>query len=170
MKPQDILILAKIFCIQDGFWTIESISDETGVRKSEAHNCVKRLYIAGLLSDITFKPITSAMEEFLIHGIRYVYPAIFLPDDRGILTAHSSFPLNSLIVSDGNEYVWPHCEGTVRGTAIKPLYPSVPDASLKDQKLYAIMSLIESIRIGRVRERQTAADLLSKMLRGEKAL
>lgn len=169
MKPQDILIISKIFCAKDTLWSTEKIAAETGLSRSETHNSTKRLYKAGLLNEISQKPVIEAMEEFLIHGIRYVFPPVLLPNDRGILTAHSAPPLNSVIIAgDDEQYVWPHPEGSERGICIKPLYPTVPSAALKDNSLYEILSLIEALRIGRVRERKIASDMLSGILLGKR--
>jgi hypothetical protein len=44
--------------------------------------------------------------------------------------------------------------GVVRGQAIAPLYRSVPQAASNDPKLYALLSLIDAIRVGRVREQR----------------
>jgi hypothetical protein len=42
-----------------------------------------------------------------------------------------------------------------------PLYPTVPDAALRDEKLYAMLSLFDAIRAGQSRERNAAHDLLA---------
>ena len=34
-----------------------------------------------------------------------------------------------------------------------PLYNSVPEASLKDEKLHELLALIDALRVGRARER-----------------
>lgn len=42
-----------------------------------------------------------------------------------------------------------------------PLYPTVPDAALRDEKLYAMLSLFDAIRAGQARERNAAQELLA---------
>ncbi|MEG4446282.1 hypothetical protein QUB47_34895, partial [Microcoleus sp. AT9_B5] len=56
--------------------------------------------------------------------------------------------------------VWPDPQGVVRGQAIAPLYRSVPQAASNDPELYALLSLIDAIRVGRVREQRLAASEL----------
>ncbi|GAB1413422.1 hypothetical protein MASR1M97_21580 [Candidatus Desulfobacillus denitrificans] len=56
--------------------------------------------------------------------------------------------------------VWPSAKGAARGVGLAPLYPSVPDAALRDEKLYALLALFDAIRFGQARERNAARDLL----------
>jgi hypothetical protein len=42
------------------------------------------------------------------------------------------------------------------------LYPSVPGAALKDERLYAILSLFDALRSGQARERAAAQKLLDE--------
>ena len=43
-----------------------------------------------------------------------------------------------------------------------PLYRSVPQAASNDPELYALLSLIDAIRVGRMREQRLAIDELEK--------
>lgn len=58
--------------------------------------------------------------------------------------------------------MWPHARGAVRGLSLAPLYPSVPEAALRDERLYIILSLFDALRAGRARERNAAEELLEK--------
>jgi len=74
-------------------------------------------------------------------------------------------PLKSKLVASPSEvYVWPDPQGVVRGQAIAPLYRSVPQAASNDPELYALLSLIDAIRVGRVREQRLAASELEKRI------
>ena len=87
------------------------------------------------------------------------------PSKRGLPTAHSAEPLKSKLVASPSEvYVWPDPQGAVRGQAITPLYRSVPQAASNDPELYALLSLIDALRVGRVREQRLAASELEKRL------
>ncbi len=67
-------------------------------------------------------------------------------------------PLKSKLVASSSEvYVWPDPQGVVRGQAIAPLYRSVPQAASNDPEFYALLSLIDALRVGRVREQRLAA-------------
>ena len=41
-----------------------------------------------------------------------------------------------------------------RGQSIEPLYPSVPETVLKDEKLYELLAITDAIRVGRTREKK----------------
>ena len=73
--------------------------------------------------------------------------------------------MKSKIVSD-NKYVWPHLKGTVKGESIEPLYEKAPDAALVDPKLYEMLALIDSLRVGKVREQEIAKEELKKRILG----
>jgi hypothetical protein len=101
--------------------------------------------------------------DFLEFGLRYVYPQKPGALVRGIATAHTAPPLNAAIVSD-EPYVWPFGEGNIRGQAIEPLHPKVPEASLKDLKFYQFMALCDSLRVGKVREKNMAMEELKSRI------
>jgi hypothetical protein len=52
----------------------------------------------------------------------------------------------------------------VRGQAIEPLYRSVPTAAKNDPELYVLLSLIDAIRVGRVREQRLAVKELEQAM------
>jgi hypothetical protein len=80
-----------------------------------------------------------------------------------MLTAHSAEPLNRIIQAT-DKYVWPYAKGLERGQAIEPLYPTLVAASLKDTDLYELLTLVDAIRVGRVREKEMAKRELEKRI------
>jgi hypothetical protein len=60
--------------------------------------------------------------------------------------------------------VWPAIEGSVRGMALIPLYPSAPVAALRNAALYENLALFDAIRAGNVRERALAQSLFEARL------
>ena len=151
MKPQDILVLAKIVAMGQNPWKGQDLATELCISKSEISESLNRSKHARLLDFSKRKVNSAAFLEFLEYGIRYVYPAIAKGRQRGFLTAFSASPLNKKIKSQ-TSIVWACENGTALGESIEPLYPAVVQATQKDKALYEIMSLIEAIRIGRVRE------------------
>lgn len=112
----------------------------------------------------------SGLLEFLLHGLKYVWPAQFGPVCGGIPTSHSMTPISKTIVSSENDqYVWPHAYGTMRGHSVPPLYASAPDAALKDPELHELLALIDALRVGRARERKIATEELTKRLNSASA-
>ncbi len=62
----------------------------------------------------------------------------------------------------------PYSKGTVRGHSILPLYPSVPEAALKDKQLYELLALTDALRVGRAREKELAImELMKRLAHGE---
>jgi hypothetical protein len=101
----------------------------------------------------------------LIHGLKYVFPAKAGALVLGVPTAHSAQPLKDLLmVNDDLAYVWAYGKGKVKGQAIIPLYHSVPEVVENDPPFYELLSLVDSLRVGRVREVETATIELSKRL------
>ena len=60
--------------------------------------------------------------------------------------------------------VWPHAEGSVRGIALIPLYPSVPAAAVRSPALYEYLALFDALRMGSARERALAEQLFEERL------
>jgi hypothetical protein len=103
--------------------------------------------------------------EFLVHGVKYAFPARHGSESIGMPTAYAAAPLNSKIVASSAAIpVWPDPEGSARGQALFPLYPSAPLAARRDPVLYELLTLVDAIRIGNVREQQLAESLLKERL------
>jgi predicted XRE-type DNA-binding protein len=161
IKPQDILVLLKIVSDQNPKWNQKPLAEALGISQSEVSESIARSKYAGLLEPKGKEVMKMALMEFLQYGLRYAFPQRPGAMVRGIPTSHSASPLNENIQSV-EEYVWPYGKGTVRGQGIVPLYPSVPEAALKDEKLYELLALVDALRVGRAREKELAIIELKK--------
>ena len=104
-----------------------------------------------------------ALLDFIIHGMRYTFPAKIDRLSRGIATSFAAPPLQKKLMTAGDTvFVWPDAFGETKGQAIAPLYKSVPFAVRQDKLLYMLLALIDAIRIGAARERNLAIKELSK--------
>jgi hypothetical protein len=131
---------------------------------SEVHAAVARAQQAQIV-DSKRVVHRRALLEFLIHGVRYAYPAEREAITRGVPTGYAAPPLRDEIAQpDEPPPVWPYAEGTVRGYSLSPLMPKVPDAATQDERLYELSALVDAIRDGRARERKLAGRFLSKRL------
>lgn len=165
LKPQDVLVLLHL-AGEPSSWTFKSLARDLGLSESETHAALRRAEESGLYDSKKRKVKTHALWELAVHGIPYVFPARRLPRCHGIPTAHSTEPLNGKLVLDSDDrLVWPHPEGTEFGDAIEPLYRSAPDAARRHPKLHRRLALIDTLRIGRARERKMAAAALEAELR-----
>lgn len=163
LKPQDIVILLKIIALGDSSWYHHTIAEDLNMSQSEVSQSLNRSKYAGLIDSTKKKVNKLAFTELLLNGISYVFPQQPGPIVRGLLTAHSAQPLNKIINSNEN-YVWPYAKGLDRGQAIVPLYSTAVQASLKDQNLYELLTLVDAIRVGRTREKELAKTELKKRL------
>ncbi len=168
LKPQDVLLLLKLISIEKRPWSFNKISVELGMSPSEVHAAAKRLLAARLAVkvDDSIHPNIRNMEEFLLHGIQYV----FLPErgaiNRGMPTTYAAPPLNDHFVDDNEPApVWPDSEGEVRGESFSPLYKSAPVAAKNDSNLYQLLVLVDALRGGRARERDIAKKEITKRLK-----
>lgn len=159
IKPQDILVLLKLVALGIKPWSFNSLSVELGMSASKVHGAVRRMLLAKLAKkqDDKVLPIIRNLEEFLLHGIQYV----FVPEkgelNRGLPTAYAAPPLSSIIVSNNEPPpVWPDANGEVRGESFSPLYKSAAVAARNDAGLYELLALVDAIRGGRAREREIA--------------
>ena len=164
MSPQDVVILLKILNYQQNSWYQVKLAEELNLSQPEISNSLGRSRYAGLLDESGKLVRKQALLEFLQYGIAYAFPAKPGPIVRGIPTAHSGPPLNTLIQSSGDEYVWPSATGQLRGQAISPLYKNVVKAVKGDHELHELLSLVDAIRVGRAREKQLAIEELKKRL------
>ena len=166
LKPQDILIVLKILLkAQKGYsWSYSQLAGELCMSPSEVHAGVKRA-VESRLIDRHNMVVRRALEEFLIHGLKYVFPVKYGGSARGIPTSYAGPPLNDMVsFQELFIPVWPHPEGEVQGMEFSPLYKSAPDAALLDKELYEYLVLIDAVREGRARERNLAIDELKKRL------
>jgi len=170
IKSQDLVVLLKVIARHEKPWRHLDFAYELGMSQSEVSSALERARRVGLLDGTKRKVIKSAFFDFLKYGMNYVFPAEPGPLVRGMPTAHSASPLADKIVSNENDqYVWPDSEGSVRGQAIEPLYPTVPDAARKDPELHRLLALVDALRVGRAREKKLAQDelwMLMKMSEG----
>ncbi len=163
LKPQDLYVLLAILSRKDAAAGYTELADQTGLAISAVHAALKRSATARLVMFDGRRPVLLKLQlqEFVVHGAKYAFAPVWGTLTRGVPTAYAAAPLNSVIVPSGDPVpVWPHAHGTARGLSLAPLYPSVPDAALRDARLYAVLALFDAIRSGQAREREAAQKLL----------
>ena len=166
LLPQDVVVLAKLVSYGGERPPIAQVAGDLALSPSQVHASLKRLERSRLVDAQTGRPLLKAVEEFLIHGVKYAFPVQRGEATRGVPTAYAAPPLNDQITADGDlPPVWPDAEGDVRGVTLEPLHRAAPKAARKDPALYEILTLIDALRDGRVRERQLAEKELSARLR-----
>lgn len=146
-----------------------SLADQLRLTASEIHAGLNRAAAAQLVrKDAAGKAVVvrEALRLFVLHGARYAFPATLGSATRGFPTAYAAAPLKDKIVPTNEPLpVWPHKNGTVRGMAFYPLYPTVPDAANHNPALYELLALFDAVRGGSARERALAVEILDERLR-----
>src|SRR5216684_8587195 len=154
LKPQDVVVALKL-CAYPGIRPAMSIiANDLSLSPSEVHGAIGRLRASRLLHGpaLKDKPNISALEEFLVHGLKYAFPAEHGEVTRGVPTSYAAEPLKSEIAASSDlPPVWPWRDGEARGVSLVPLYKSVPRAALRDPALYQLLALVDAIRDGRAR-------------------
>ena len=141
------------------------VARELGMSAAEFHAAVQRLGQAGLVAPKDRRIRQGAVREFLIHGLRYVFPVVMGGLTRGTPIPYAARPLHEFI-SFGNENisVWPDASGEKLGYGVEPLHPSATKVASRDRRFYDVLALIDALRQGRTRERQIAEDELLKKI------
>ena len=167
LKTQDVLVVLKLLAMEQKSWTYAWLAERLGLSPSQLHSAVKRALESGLAArrENVIVPNIRNLEEFLIHGLRYVFVPAYGEMTRGILTAHAAPPLDKFFAPTGEPPpVWPDANGDVRGLAFSPLCKSAPLAALSDPGLYELLVLVDGIRGRSAREREIAISELRKRL------
>lgn len=151
-------------------FSVRGLEASLGISKSEVNASIKRSYLCGLAIKERKtgypKANITGLLEFVVHGLKYVFPVEPGQMVRGIPTAAAAPVLQGELISmETYIHVWPDPQGLEMGQAIKPLYRSVPHAVRHDPELYAALALIDAIRLGKPREAKLAQQLLEKRLK-----
>jgi hypothetical protein len=165
MRPQDIVVLLKIVALNHDNWKNSDLANSLQISASEITEVLNRCKIASLIDSKKRMVHISSFSEFLIYGLKYVFPVEPGAIVRGIPTAHSAYPINQVISTGTDIYVWPYAKGNQRGQAIEPLYNTLPEIINADKLLYELLAIIDTIRVGRAREIKIAIIELEKRLK-----
>ena len=171
VKGQDVLVLLKLFANKGSEMPFHWLAAELDMSPAEVHQATKRSEEVGLLTIIPSgrshrKEVNrGALEEFLLHAVRYLCPPIHGQPTRGVPTSFGAPCFPKMIIGDEMPPVWPTADGQVRGLEFSPLYRSAPFAAARDQALYELLVFVDAIRGGKAREREIAEGALLKRLR-----
>ncbi len=163
MRPHDIAVLLKIAAKKEQPWLNKNLAAELFISPSEITESLGRSAIAGLIDPGKKKVFSRSFLDFLLNGMKYVFPVIPGSLVKGIATAQSA-PVMNKYFSSQEKYVWPDAGGKERGMLIEPLYPGAVKAAVNDKVLYDLLALCDVIRVGKAREIKKAEELLSKLL------
>lgn len=165
IKGQDVVVLLSLLDPRDHA-SVRRIAEDVRLDAAGTHRALHRLAEAGLYDTRRRTVLRQPAEEFLLHAVKYVFPARRGTETRGVPAAWAREPLVSQLAdSAALPPVWPHPEGRVRGIGLEPLHAVVPDLALRDEAMAVRLALVDAIRAGDARIRGLAEDALVNELR-----
>ncbi len=157
-------MLLKIVSLGESSWTQSQLAEGLKLSPFEISVGLGRCIEAGFINPGKDRVNKQALREFLIHGLKYTFPPKIGAKARGMATAHSASPIKEYIHQGEDNFVWPYYKGTKRGLQIEPLYKTVPEVASGDPVLYELLVIVDTLRVGRVREVEVAIVELDKRL------
>jgi hypothetical protein len=140
---------------------LKSLADSCARSIGEVHNALSRLRAARLMVPDARKVEREPLLRFIRWGVPYAFPPSIGPMTRGIATAR-------LVPAAGEpeeaEFVWPDPTGVTRGQAFAPPYPRAPRIVSVNPELRQVLSLLDLVRVGGVREQEAAADEIGRRI------
>lgn len=161
LKPQDIAVALRLAESPEASYA--ALGADLSMSPSTAHGSVERLQLAGLLRPDSRQVNRHFLMEFLEHGVRYMFPAKLDVRARGVPTAWSGPALASEFIS-GDMIVWPDVKGNAVGQSMTPLYENAAELANRCPSVYELLTLVDAIRIGRVRDRAIAVEKIKDRL------
>ncbi len=150
-------------------YSVRALAQVTGISKSQVSLALQRCVNVGLARRDRKLGVprtnTKSLFEFVVYGLRYVFPARLGTVTRGIATSLSAPVLDGQLMSTGEFVpVWSDARGKTKGQAVEPLFKTATYAVRRDAELYALLALVDAIRLGQPRERNMAIELLQHRL------
>lgn len=155
--------MLKLHVLTGGQWTLAQVGAALGLSASGIHGSVQRLDQANLFDAKRREVRGRNVFEFLVYGLKYWLPPVLGPQSQGVPTAMSAPPLSGQL-SGGAVWVWPHIDGEAFGQSVAPFHSAIPDAARRDPALHELLALVETFRVGRLRERRLAEEALKLRL------
>ncbi len=175
LKPQDVVVALKIALAPGdesgrgttGAPSYAHLAKTLFMSASEAHAAAQRAIASRLMTQTSDGLIANraALQEFLLHGLKYSFPGVEGPLTRGMPTGAAAPQFSALFdQTQSPAWVWPDAQGEVRGPSLCPLYPNVPAACRLDENLYRILTALDAMRAGAAREREIAQREVLRLL------
>jgi hypothetical protein len=170
VKPQDVVIIVFLYSKQVGAgsdspdWTFESLAGDLKLSKSAIHRSIENLKSGELMLNRRING--RRLIEFLISGVPVLFPGQIGRETYGVETTVASPIFGKKIVSN-KPIIWPSDKGSVKGDALEPLHVIAVNVALLSDLSYKILAAIDSLRVGKPRERKIARSYLDALAGGQ---
>ncbi|MFI5347652.1 MAG: hypothetical protein ACHQ51_14855 [Elusimicrobiota bacterium] len=131
-------------------WRAAELARELGLSPLDVSLGLERARRVGLVDEEKRRVLKEPLLEFLVHGLRYVFPAELGSSGPGTATAQLA-----------GRYVWPLADGESHGRHLTPLDPAALRAVGAAREL---LGLVDVLRIGHVWERTIAVREIARRL------
>jgi hypothetical protein len=161
--PFDIVVALRL---TEQAGTFAQIAEELAVVPSQVHLAVRRLAAAGLQRPGARSTNARALHEFLVHGVRFMFPASKGQLANGVPTAYSAPPL-SAEVDALDVLVWPaplH-PAAVQGFSIAPLYRAAHTLIDRSPRTYQLLAVTDTLRLADASLHPLATERMAQLLR-----
>jgi len=148
-------------------YSVRALAESTGISKSQVNLALQRCFEIGLAKrgrDAGPPRVNvNELRNLIVYGVRYMFPVKLGSMTRGIRTTLAAPIFDGELLSAGDSVpVWSDPEGKIKGLAVEPLFKSVSYAIRRDSDFYALLALVDSIRLGQARERNFAIKMLDE--------
>jgi hypothetical protein len=162
LRPFDIAVALRLLLVPEERY--EPLAEALVTSTSAVHRAVARLQLSGICKASTRTVARPAFREFLLHGVRYAFPAIHGPERSGMPTAWAH-PDVAVLFTDGDlprPLVWSSDRGNTRGESLVPLFSNLPAVAARDARMHELLALVDVLRAGSARERRIVGDALGE--------
>jgi hypothetical protein len=162
LKGVDILVVLGLLRQPSTDWTVRSLAADLHLPPATVQRSLARLASTPAFANRRLNVL--ACQDLLSSGLRFIAPGSLGSETRGVPTAWGAPPLSDLLADAGSPPVWPDPLGEVRGAELRPLHPAVPSLARADPEMYALLTLVDGLRVGDARVRGLAIEHLSDRL------
>ncbi len=161
LRPFDIAVALRLLLVPEDRY--EPLAAALATSTSAVHRSVARLQQSGLCVKGRRTIVKSALREFLMHGMRYSFPAVIGAEREGVATAHAHPEVARVLEGqDGSSpFVWAREGGSARGASLVPLFPGVLEVAARDPRMHELLATVDVLRSGSDSARRAAGESFS---------
>ena len=166
LRPFDVAVALRLTLVPEDRY--EPMAFTMATSTSAVHRAVARLQHAGICLQGKRTVHVPALMEFLVHGVRYAFPAVFGPERAGLPTAGTHPALLPILPASEppRAFVWPMEGGASRGESLVPLFNGQCKVAQRDATLHKLLAAVDLLRVGSPSHRTVAAQWLAAELTG----
>lgn len=163
LRPGDVVVALQVALCPES--PLAQLADGSARSVGEVHNAIARLKHAGLMAAegrcVELEPLL----QFIRWGVPFAFPPAIGGNSIGVATATLGERATKGTDAQAHpEFVWASAAGTLRGAALTPLHPRVPEIAERNPRLYALLAAVDLVRVGGTRERAAASNAIERLI------